>query len=104
MTLSLEDQAQRLRLKIREQQEQLEDVERRIHKRRVKTTGLVGKFARSNRVPGGIRIEDVTFYTWEPDKPQSVSGYRPSGIYTTIHLSSSGFQIYDPQDHRPHSN
>jgi hypothetical protein len=98
VTLSLEDQAQRLRIKIHEQQEQLEDIERRIHKRRVKETGLVGRKATSHRVPLGIIIDDVTFKTWAPAEPQSVSGYRTggaAGIYTTIHLTSPEFQFHD---------
>jgi hypothetical protein len=44
----------------------------------------------------GLTIDDVTFKTWAPSEPQSVSGYRlgGSGAYTTIHVSSPGFS-YD---------
>ena len=94
MPLSLEDQAINLRRRIAALEEQLRDVDHRLHKKRVRETGLVGRTARSDRVPNGIVIDDVTFHTWIAE-PQSVSGRRLGGseAYTTIHLSSPGFQI-----------
>jgi len=97
VTLSLEDQSLNLRRRISELEEQLKDVDARLHKKRVRECGLTGRKAFSARVPLGILVDDVTFHTWSPD-PQSVSGYRlgGSGAYTTIHLTSPGFQFHEP--------
>lgn len=98
MTASLEDQALRLRTRISQLQERLDDVNQRLHAKKVRETGLVGKVARSDRVPAGITIDDVTFKTWAPTEPQSLSGFRVgrSDVYTTIHVTSAGFEIHDP--------
>lgn len=95
MAASLEDQALSLRTRIAELQQRLEDVNARLHRKLVRETGLVGRIARSERVPGGLKIDDITFKTWAPTEPQSVSGTRLTGLgaYTTIHLTSPGFSI-----------
>lgn len=97
MTLPLEDQATNLRRRISELEEQLKDVDARLHKKRVRESGLVGRKASSHRVPLGILVDDVTFKTWAPAEPQAVSGYRigSSGAYTTIHITSPEFKFHD---------
>ncbi|WP_454287202.1 hypothetical protein [Rhizobium arsenicireducens] len=97
MTASLEDQAISLRRRIAELEDQLKEVDARLHRKLVREFGLVGRLARSGRVPRGLIVDDVTFKTWAPAEPQSVSGYRQGlNIYTTIHINSPGFQIDDP--------
>lgn len=97
MTLSLEDQQINLRRRISELEEQLKVVDAKVHHRRVRNSGLVGRVASSHRVPTGLVIDDVTFKTWAITEPQSVSGYRRGGLgaYTTIHLNSPGFKYDD---------
>ncbi|KQS84308.1 hypothetical protein [Rhizobium sp. Leaf383] len=95
MNVSLEDQALQLRNRIVALQERLDKVKARIHRKYVKESGLVGRIARSERLPEGIQIDDVVFKTWAPREPQAVSGYRLDNpdAYRTIHLITPGFQI-----------
>ena len=62
-----------------------------LHQRRLQELGWVGKTARSDRVPQGVTIIDVTFKTWAPTEPQAVIGET-----RTIPVTSPGFQIHDP--------
>lgn len=94
-TVELETEARRLRAIISRTREQLNVVEGLLNKHYAKASGLIGRMARSARVPGGIKIEQIEFKTWDPGVAQSVSGFRSNGTYTTIHLTSPGFQIYD---------
>lgn len=97
MTASLEDQRDALQARVNSLQQRLDDINKRIHKRKVRETGLAGRIARSLRVPQGILIEDVAFTTWAPDQVYTVSGFRlNSATYTTIHTSSRGYQLDDP--------
>ena len=99
VTMSLEDQSINLRRRIAELEDQLRDVEARLHRKRVRESGLLGHRARSDRVPMGVVIDNVTFKTWAPSEPQSVSGHRlgGSGAYTTIHVNSPGYH-YDADE------
>lgn len=92
----LEARELKLKEKIQKLQERLEKTRARLHQERVKESNLVGRIARSDRIPNGILIADVTFKTWEPASPQSVSGFRVGrDVWTTIHLTSPGFAIND---------
>jgi hypothetical protein len=92
----LEERALKLREKIKRLEARLEKTTARLHNERVKETNLVGCIARSDRIPSGIIISDVTFKTWEPNSPQSVSGFRVGrDVWTTIHLSSKGYGTHD---------
>lgn len=97
MTLSLEDQRRNLKTTIVELEARLKDVEARIHARRVRDSGLAGRIARSDRVPGGIIIDDVVFKTWAPAEVQAVCGPRCGvpDFYTTIPMTSTGARIDD---------
>jgi hypothetical protein len=91
----LEERALKLKDKIKRLEARLEKTRTRLHQERVKESNLVGRIARSTRIPNGIVITDVTFKTWEPSSPQSVSGHRVgrSDVWTTIHLTSPGYEI-----------
>ncbi|TAU37821.1 hypothetical protein ELI44_32885 (plasmid) [Rhizobium ruizarguesonis] len=69
----------RLKCRISRLQEELEITQALLHVHYRDKTKLVGSIARSARVPGGLRISDVTFKTWDRRTPQSVSGYRLDG-------------------------
>jgi hypothetical protein len=100
----LEERALKLKDKIKRLEARLEKTRTRLHQERVKESNLVGRIARSARIPNGIVITDVTFKTWEPNSPQSVSGHRVgrSDVRTTIHLTSPGYAI-DAPDARIHA-
>lgn len=62
----------------------------------LKESGLIGRHAISERLPTGIIIAAVKFYTWSAGKPQIVYGYRPgTEIWSGIPVTSKGFQIHD---------
>jgi hypothetical protein len=100
----LEDRALKLKEKIKRLEARLEKTRARLHLERVKESHLVGRIARSDRIPNGILISDVTFKTWEPNSPQSVSGFRVGrDVWTTIHLTSKGYSL-DAADARIHAS
>ncbi|MGO7308812.1 hypothetical protein ACCS91_33695 [Rhizobium ruizarguesonis] len=94
----------RLKGRISRLQEELETTQGLLHIHYRDKTRLVGCIPRSARVPGGLRISDVTFKTWDRRTPQSVSGYRldGAGTWTTIHVNSPGYEVTD--DAHPASN
>lgn len=96
MTQSLEERAAQIKTRIAKLHLQLDKVNDAIHAKYLKESGLLGKVAISDRVPGGIIVADITFKTWAPREPQSVSGRRlQAEHWTTIPLTSTGFQIHD---------
>lgn len=92
---TLEREARDLRVQISRLTEDLAVINGLINVHYASASGLLGRIARSDRAPGGLKIEHIDFKTWAPSEPQSVSGYRltGSGAYTTIHTNSPGFQI-----------
>lgn len=106
--LSIDElEADEIKLKVRlaRIKDELEVTQGLLHLHYRDLTKLVGRTARSDRVPGGIIIQDVTFKTWDRRTPQSVSGYRLDGgtSWTTIPVTSSGYQVHDthPTSHAP---
>jgi hypothetical protein len=96
-TSELEADLRQLRRKMAKLQDELDVTESLLHTRYELESGLIGKTASSTRVPGGITIKTIAFKTWDPKVPQSVSGYRigAPGTWTTIHVTSPGYKIYD---------
>ena len=92
---TLEREARDLRAQISRLTEELAVINDLINLHYATASGLLGRTARSDRAPGGLKIEFIDFKTWAPSEPQAVSGYRltGSGAYTTIHTNSPGFKI-----------
>lgn len=89
-TAILEQRVVDIKAKISRLEQRLTKAEAALHQRRLEELGWLGLTARSDRVPQGVTIIDVTFKTWAPTEPQAVIGET-----RTIPVTSPGFQIHD---------